>query len=139
MPFYMRFFDTSQQGLELEELRPVFTHPAKLTVDGDLFLNDFPIAMISIEDKGDSLFEEEIEEFQELLEDEPSPAAREVEITLDKCQRIVIVQLFNSQGSLEESLQRIDLLWNHLTSSRTGLVQVDGEGFYNSERLILEM
>lgn len=135
----MRFFDTSQQGLELEELRPIFTHPAKLTVEGDLHLNDIPIAIISIEDRRDSLFEEEIEEFQELLEDEPSPAAREVEIVLDKCQRIVVVQLFTTQGSLEESLQRIDLLWNHLTASRTGLVQVDGEGFYNSEGLFLEM
>ncbi len=139
MPFFMRFFDTSQQGLELEELRPIFTQPAKLSVEGDLHLNDIPIAMISIEDKGDSLFEEDIEEFQELLEDEPSAVAREVEIILDKCQRIVVVQLFTSQGSLEDSLQRIDLLWNHLTASRTGLVQVDGEGFYNSERLILDL
>ncbi len=135
----MRFFDTSQQGLELEELRPIFTHPAKLSVQGDLLLNEYPIAMISIEDKGDSLFEDEIEEFQELLDDEPSPAAREVEFILDKCERIVIVQLLTSQDSLEESLQRIDLLWNHLTANRTGLVQVDGEGFYSAERLLLEM
>lgn len=42
------------------------------------------------------------------------------------------------QGELEQSLSALDVLWQHLFEAHGGVLQVDGEGIYGDEGLLVE-
>lgn len=85
----------------------------------------------------ESLAAEEIEEFIEFVEEvDDSPAKKTVEQHLRDTKFVIANQILDQA---EETLEIIDVLNSHLAHTFGGMVQADGEGFYDGEDLIVEL
>src|SRR4029453_8354099 len=148
MGYYMRFFDTSEKPLTIGDIEgamrdvdPAYRlevpEPAKIP-QAHLYLGDGLYAEIEINEPGDRLFEDEIAEMLEFLEDAEGNAHKRVEKVLKGTRRIVSVRVLGQGRETEDTLAGIDPLWKWLFSARAGLLQADGEGYYDANDLILE-
>jgi hypothetical protein len=148
MGYYMRFFDTSDKPLTVGDvegaLRDVnaayrLESPDSAKVpQADLYLGDGLYAEIEINEPGDGLFEREIAEMVESLQDAQSKARERVEEVLKGARRIVSVRVLGQDRETADTLAGIEPLWGWLFSTRPGLLQADGEGYYDAHDLILE-
>jgi len=148
MGYYMRFFDTSEKPLTIGEIEAALreTNPAyRLEVpvgakipQADLYLRDGLYAEIEINEPGDGLFKDEIAEMLEFLKDAEGKARKRVEKVLKGARRIVSVRVLGQDRETERTLAGIDPLWKWLFSTRAGLLQADGEGYYDADDLVLE-
>ena len=139
MGYWMRFFDTKTPALTLKSLtsglrrldRKFGLDSGQLTYDGVAF------AQIEISQPGDGIFEEEVANFRACVEAMRGPknadAKAKVITTLDSAKRTVVVRV----GDHDEALELLDIVWDWLFAHRAGLLQADGEGFYEDEELIL--
>src|SRR5262245_6915905 len=156
MGYYMRFFDTSEKPLTIGEIEgalrdvdPAYRLEAPESAkvpQADLYLGDGLYAEIEINQPGDGLFEDEIAEMLEFLEDAEGKARKDaegkarkrVEKVLKGARRIVSVRVLGQDRETDETLAGIDPLWKWLFSTRAGLLQADGEGYYDADDLVLE-
>jgi hypothetical protein len=148
MGYYMRFFDTSEKPLSIDEVEgalrevdPAYRlespESAKIP-QADLYLREGLYAEIEINQPGDGLFEDEIAEMLEFLEDAEGKARKRVEKVLKSARRIISVRVLGQDREAEDTLAGIDPLWRWLFSTRAGLLQADGEGYYDADDLVLE-
>lgn len=106
---------------------------------GDLMHGREVFAQIEINRPIDGLFDEEIKELTEFTEETEGKGKREVLKCLRRARLLVTVQVLFQERDTEATLEKIDPLWKWLFSNREGLMQADGEGYYNSKGdLILE-
>jgi len=147
MGYYMRFFDTSAEPLNLgvvdsalRQLDPAYRvniFPKTDALQGEFHYGDGLYGEIEINQLADGLFDEELQEQLETLGDaeegDPAPVAE----TLRAARRSVVVRVLWQGREPADTLVRIDPLWTWLFDSRTGLMQADGEGFYDSQGLVL--
>jgi hypothetical protein len=146
MGYYLRFITTDTAPIDLEKIGEVLqsTDPryaleiqgkdATLHYDGD------PYADLEINLPGDGLFEEEIEELIEFLEDAKGQKKKRVQAVLKDTKQIFAAQVVFGGRDLEATFDRIDPIWVYLFEHHKGLLQADGEGYYDSpEHLLLEM
>jgi hypothetical protein len=148
MGYYMRFFDTSEKPLSIGEIEsalrqvdPAYRLEAPESAkipQADLYLGDGLYAEIEINEPGDGLFEDEIAEMLQFLEDAEGKARKRVEKVLKGARRIVSVRVLWQDRESGDTLAGIDPLWKWLFSTRAGLLQADGEGYYDADDLILE-
>lgn len=149
MGYYMRFFDTSTQTLNLcdvnsalRQIDPAYRVeivPETDALQGELHYGDGLYGEIEINQPGDGLFDEEIQEQLESLEDTVDGDPTPVSETLRAARRSIVVRVLSQGRDSQDTLVRIDPLWLWLFESRSGLLQADGEGFYNSQGLVLEL
>jgi hypothetical protein len=88
---------------------------------------------------GDGLFEEERDELIEFAEDGNEAQKRRVIDMLRAAREIVAVQVLFGNGDTGWTLDRLSPLWTWLQSNRRGLIQADGEGYYDGHDLILPL
>jgi hypothetical protein len=88
---------------------------------------------------GDGLFDEERRELIEFAEDGDEVGKRRVIDILRAARGIVAMQVLFGDGDTERTLAAIDPLWRWLHANRHGLLQADGEGYYDGNKLILEL
>jgi len=148
MGYYIRFFDTSETPLTIGEIETALREvdpgyrleaPEAATIpQADLYLRDGLYAEIEINEPGEGLFEDEIAEMLEFLEDAEGKTRKRVEHVLKGARRIVSVRVLGQGRDTETTLAGIDPLWKWLFSRRPGLLQADGEGYYDADELILE-
>jgi hypothetical protein len=148
MGYYMRFFDTSDDPLTIEAIEAAMQqHDPAYRLDApqdaripqaDLYRGDSVFAEIEINQPGDDLFDGEIEEMLEFLEEAEGKNRNRVEKVLKSAKRIISARVLHQDREPEESLSGIDPLWKWLFSARGGLLQADGEGYYDKDGLILE-
>lgn len=142
MSYYMRFITTDS-----EETTPVVLHRALQKADsrysiaesGEIMLGDDVFGVVEVNLPGEELFEEEIEELKEFVEDVRGGRKKDVLKTLDAAKAIVAVQVLFGGRETDEVLEKLDPLWEWLMSNRKGLLQADGEGYYDQTGLILEV
>ena len=158
MGYYVRAFCT--QG-EPPPLRPVLAfsadHGANLALDpsvskptlddggweqaGIVYKNHrSPILLeVNRDDSGaDSLMREEIEEFMEFLEEAPNDSNRRlVETHLRKTRFIVTAQLLSDID--EDGYAALGHILTYFVDNNGGMIQADGEGFYEGEEVIVEL
>jgi hypothetical protein len=108
------------------------TNIGELTYDGEVY------GSIEINESGEELFEEEIEELKENIGDISDRKAKTVIQALTNAKTIIAIQVLFQDRTIEETLIRIDPLWNWLFDNRKGLLQADGEGYYGKSGLVLE-
>ena len=72
------------------------------------------------------------------LEESEGKNREAVECVLKNARRIVSVRVLVQDRESEETLAGIQPLWNWLFATRGGLLQADGEGYYDANGLILE-
>lgn len=107
---------------------------------GDLTYNGDIYGTLEINRPGDGLFDEEIEELQEFLEDAEGERKSEVLQTLNDAKAIVALQVLQQgRATDEETLVRIDLLWEWLFANYKGLMQADAEGYYDASGLVVKV
>jgi hypothetical protein len=148
MSYYMRYISTDEQEITvpmleriLKSLDPQYSianAQESPTESGDLVYGNENYGQIEINRPGDSLFEEELEELREFLNEARGKKKEIVLQTLDNATTTVAIQVLWQERNTEQTLSKIDPLWQWLFSNRKGLLQVDGEGYYDSSVLILE-
>jgi len=149
--YYMRFLfaredepltvDLVERGLG--ELDPAYVlrraegakgEQADLLHDGALF------GELEINRAGSELFDEEREELMESLAAVEDPAQQEVLGFLEQVRGAVVVRVLWQGREAEPTLERLDPLWGWLFERAEGLLQADGEGYYDAEGdLVLEV
>ena len=148
MPYRMRFFDTSDDSLSLKDIEVALKRedPAyrlEIFEDSerplaDMYFGDGVYAPIELNQPGDGLFDEEIQEMLEFLIDAEANGRKQVEKVLKTAKRIIAAQVLSQGRESEETLSAIDPLWKWLFFTRKGLLHADSEGYYDEDDLILE-
>lgn len=96
---------------------------------GDLTFNGDIYGALEINRPGDGLFEEELKELKEFLEGAEGERKPEVLQVLNNTNAIVALQVLQQgRATSDETLERIDPLWEWFYSSYKGLMQADAEG-----------
>jgi hypothetical protein len=141
MGYWMRFSDTEKKPLTLGRLRSALRRlDGKFDIAlGQLTYDGADFAQIDISQLGDGVFDEELANFRASVAakrgTKSAAAKAEVLATLDKVKRTVVVRV----GGHDDALSLLDTLWDWLFSHRSGVLQADGEGFYQDEDLILAL
>ncbi len=148
MGYYMRYFSTDEQEITiylLESALKQFDPQYAITNGhlpprgfGDLMYGNEIYGQIEVNRVGDRLFQEELDEFKEFLNGNRSRGAKTVLQVLNNAKTTVAIQVLWQDRTVAQTLNRIDPLYKWLFANRKGLLQVDGEGYYNGSKLILK-
>ena len=138
----MRFFVEDGRPLTFDELSsgmrsidPEF----RIEADGEVFRGDDLLGRMAINVTGEEPFRTEIDEFVEMVEDTDEEGKEDVAGRLKDVTAILAVQVLMQQRTLAQTLDLLDPMWAWLLVHRRGLVQADGEGFYEGTELILAL
>jgi hypothetical protein len=112
--------------------------PETSELQGELHYADGLYGEIEINQPGDELFDAEIQEQLESFKEVDDNSAT-VATTLRAANRSVVVRVLSQGRESGDTLVRIDPLWSWLFNLRSGLLQADGEGFYDSQGIVLEV
>ena len=141
----MRYIVVDERPLTLDDVRRAFAAEEEdYLVDGagaeaDVALDGRTIAEVAINVPGDGLYEEERAELLESADEGEGPGKATVLETLAAARTILAVQVLFGDGDPEETLDALAPLWSWLQDNRNGLLQADGEGYYDANGLILEL
>jgi hypothetical protein len=122
-----------EQALQQTDPRYSITESGQLRHGDDLY------GLVEINLPDDDLFEEELSELKESVEEVRGARRADVLKTLDEAKAIVAVEVLWQGREPEPTLQKIDPLWAWLFSHRKGLLQADGEGYYDRSGHILKV
>jgi hypothetical protein len=146
MGYYLRFITTDTAPIDLAKLSAVLqSQDGKYALESrgqelTLHYDGEPYADLEINRPGDGLFEEEIEELLEFLEDATGRKKKRVQTVLKDAKQMLAAQVVFGGRDPEVTFDRIDPIWVHLFEHHNGLLQADGEGYYDApEHLLLEL
>ena len=142
MGYYMRYILTDDRETTLSQIETGLKQvdPDYSIGDGEtLMYGDELYGEIEINVPGDGLFEAEVEELKEEIQDNRGMNKTTVLEALQKARAIVAVRVLWQGRETEQTLEKIDPLWEWLFDNREGLLQADGEGYYNQSRHILKV
>jgi hypothetical protein len=142
MPMAVRFLVTDSAPLSERDLITVLAalDPSfRLDEEGMLTLDGSDVARLAIEYPGDPIFDADIDELRESVRgsEDDEEDARIVERVLEGTRAIVAAR-FDDSTALDRKLASLDPLWDWLLKHRSGLLQVDGEGFYDGDEFTFE-
>jgi hypothetical protein len=148
MSFYMRFLMTGSEPLTLSALEQALKETDPTYGIADLRDQPFPSGhLVSGGDhygqievsEVDPAEDEEIEELKEEIEHSKAPKAQRQAVlhTLQQVKAMLVLRVLWQDRTTEATLQKIDPLWKWLFATRDGILQVDGEGYYDRSGLIL--
>jgi hypothetical protein len=145
MSFRVRYYITDEDDLSLVDLQiglqefdPAYSVPHEDDA-GEVHYAGEPYAEVEINRRGEELFDEEMEETIDSVALTGGPRAQHILDTLRAAQQVVVLKILYQGRDPEQTLTRIDPVPVWLMMNREGLLQVDGEGFYEGEELIFEM
>jgi hypothetical protein len=142
MSYYMRYISTDttetttsvlQQALKERDPEFSIAESGELKHGGDLY------GVVEINRPGDGLFEEEIEELKEFVEEVRGKRKKDVIKMLDSARAIVAVQVLFGDRQWEAAIRKLDPLFEWLIVNRKGLLQVDDEGYYDQTGRVLKV
>ena len=138
----MRFFVEDDRPLTFDELSsglhsidPEF----RIEAEGGVYRGDQLLGQMEISTAGDERFQDEIDEFVEMIEATEEEGKEEVAGRLEQVTAVLAIQVSMEHRTLAQTLDLLDPLWAWLLVHRRGLVQADGEGFYQGTELILPL
>ncbi|HEX8251099.1 MAG TPA: hypothetical protein VF599_23195 [Pyrinomonadaceae bacterium] len=149
MGYYMRFIVTDEKKVSLTELESGLRQTdADYRIDkgeneereGVLIHSEAVYGELSVNEPKDGLFDEEIEELKEFLEEADESAAKEkVSEVLNRAKSLIAIRVLSQSRGIEETFEKLDPVWNWLFENRQGLLQADAEGYYDASGLVLEV
>ena len=146
MGYYMRYIVTDAKEINLNVLETALKHTNPLYSiqrskgeSGELKFGDEVVGIVEVNSQGDELFGQELDELVEEAEEAETGAKQTVLDTLKTAKSIIAVQVLWGGRKTDETLAKLDPLWNWLLVNHKGLVQADGEGYYRDRRLILKI
>jgi len=147
MGYYMRYIATDTDAISLDvletalrQINPAYAIKPDSQIDnlGDLFYGDVRLAQVEINVPGDDIFEDDINEFRDLVGATDEPGGTQVLDALGAATCMIAVEAFWEGENSEGTLAKLDPLWDWLFANYTGISQADSEGFYDAHGLILE-
>jgi len=146
MGYYMRYIITDDREVNLNILEmalkivsPLFSIQRSKGESGELRFGNEVYGNLEINGLGDELFGSEVEELVEEVREAETGEKQTVLDTLKAAKSIIAVQVLWGGRKTDETLGKLDPLWNWLLANRKGLVQADGEGYYEKRKLILRI
>jgi hypothetical protein len=150
MGYFMRFIVTDEKKVSLTKLEADLKKiDEKYSIEknegdeteGTLLNSGEVYCEIDINTLGDGLFDEEIEELAEFLDDaEEGVNKKKVFDVLKNAKTIFCIRVLNQGRNEETTFKKIDPVWDWFFENYTGLMQADMEGYYDaSKELILEV
>ena len=147
MGYYMRFICTDEEPISTVDLQQAFAaagpgYDVQIDETAATILHQgATIAHVELNTPGDGLFDEERKELIEFAADidEHNSAKARVLTTLRAARMFVAAQVLFGSGETETILRQLDPLWAWLFQHRQGLLQADGEGYYDVHGRILEV
>ena len=141
----MRYIVVDERPVALDDVRRAFAAEEEdYVVDGagaaaDIGIDGRTLAQLTINVPGDGLFDDERDELQESADEGAGPGKATVLDALGRARTILAVQVLFGDADPEEALDALGPLWSFLQDNRQGLLQADGEGYYDANGLILEL
>src|SRR2546426_3927751 len=146
MGYFMRYVVTDPNettldliGTALKQASSLYSIQRSEGECGQLRFGNDVYGIIEINHFGERLFTSEVEELIEEVEEAESESKESVLGTLKSANYIIAVQVLWGPRKTEETHGKLDPLWNWLLANRRGLVQADGEGYYEGRKLILKI
>ncbi len=146
MTYFMRFIYAMGDLLTVQDIAEALSDSfsgftlhsdaADRTNTADLIYGDAVYGEIELNGENEDLFREDIAELLELLEGSQEITAPAVRRHLETATGMLALKV-SEEGHY--NAERLDVLWDWLFETRGGLLQVDGEGFYDIDRLILPL
>jgi hypothetical protein len=135
MSYYMRFIATDGKPIALAELEAGLktVDPGYSLSEGILRFEGEIFGEVDLNLPGDGLFETEIENLREFLDEVEDGDRSRVEKTLRNAKAIVAVTPIHGAREEEATSEAIDPLWDWLFDHHTGLLQIDLEGYYDAQ------
>jgi hypothetical protein len=149
MGYYMRFIVTDGE-LRLAEIEEALQsadgayrlhhHSGSQRQSADLYHGDELYGELEINRPGDGLFEDEVAELRETVEEaeEGDERQRVVEF-LARATGMLAVRVLWQGRNVEPTLEKLDPLWKWLHDRREGLLQADSEGYYDQDGLVFNV
>lgn len=144
MTYFMRFVYASGDPLTLDHVEKalqaedssyaIITDSADPQQSGDLMRGEDIYGEIELNASRDVVFREDIQELIDQLDGSEEIAVPAVRRHLEQATGMVVLRV-SEEGHFHA--ERLDVLWDWLFDTRGGLLQVDGEGYYDVDRLIL--
>lgn len=147
MGYYMRYLATDTNTIDLgvletalKRIDPAYAIKVDGQIDnlGDLFYGDIRLAQLEINLPDEDIFEDDINEFRDLVGSGDEPGVRHVLDVLESATCMIAVEAFWEGEDSEGTLAKLDPLWDWLFANYMGISQADSEGFYDAKGLILE-
>lgn len=148
MGYYMRFISVDERKLTLKELESALKkYDSNYKIDRDkdddieglLMCSDGIYGQLEVNEKGDGTFEDEIEMLTERVENANGEDKQRVLDILMAAKSLLFVRMLNQERDDEETLEKIDPVWDWLLKNYQGLMHADYEGYYDASGLILEV
>lgn len=148
MGYYMRFISTDERKISLTVLEAALKEiDSNYRVkrdetdnsQGDLMLGEDVYGEIEVNLPGDEIFDIEIEELVEFLEEVEGENKSKVVEVLNNASAILSVRVLDQGRASEETFEKIAPIWDCCFKNYSGLVQADDEGYHDDSGLILEV
>lgn len=139
MGYYMRYISTDNRKLSLTDLDSALKSiDSSYTISaGEIQYGEELYGEIEINPRGSELCDEELEELQDFLIDTKGESKERIVETLNQATAIIAVRVLWQGRNTEQTLEKLDLIWQWLFSNLSGLMQADDEGYYDETGLIL--
>jgi hypothetical protein len=145
--YYMRYVSTDDRPITTAEIRDALVAAGTgydVEIDdtaATIVHSGARIAHVEINVPGDGLFDEERHELDEFVmnADGDRWASARVRHVLGAAQAIVAAQVLFGTGDVKETLNLLDPLWEWFFRNRHGLLQADGEGYYDARGVVLRV
>lgn len=145
MGYYMRYIVADERAVTLQDVQSALAGASGgYELDGEeteatISYRGHRVGHLTLNVPGDGLFDEERDELLEFAAGGDGTGKRRVMDTLRAARAIVAVQVLFGDGDTERTLEAIDPIWRWLHANRRGLLQADGEGYYDAVDLILQL
>jgi hypothetical protein len=144
--YYMRYIVTDNRQVSLNVLETAlrasdqrYSIKRSEGESGELRHDDVLYGTIEVNAPPDQLFSAEVEELLEEVNGAEAGAKETVIDALKAARAIITIQVLWGDRTAEETLMKLDPLWDWLKANRKGLSQADGEGYYEARNLILRI
>jgi hypothetical protein len=149
MGYYMRYIVTEDTPLQLSDLEAglkavdpkyVLERDEVDDVEAVLIYDSAVYGHIFLNVPGDDLFNDEIGELLEFVEEATGDKKHQVVEVLKVATSLFCIQVLDQgRTTTEGTLEKIDPIWAWMFENKRGLMQADGEGYYDRTGLILEV
>ena len=143
MAYFMRFVSLDPRPFSLAELETALTtvdakysikRPVENTASGELRYGRSLYALLEI-----SKVDDDVAELRAAVAEIENEAAKRVYESLADATDVLTIEVKYQGRGTEKTLRMLDPIWEWLIDNRRGLVQADGEGFYEGKDLVVDL